>query len=123
VQAIALIVLEPPSRADAEAAVSEAQREQNAMGLHPESAQARAARAAGIGIFPAAAGSARNASADGDSAGVAACLLLPRGYFADSTLLEIVFETVKGNLEGQPGRLPCESCCNTPDPLGRKCKQ
>ncbi|KAK9908100.1 hypothetical protein WJX75_002756 [Coccomyxa subellipsoidea] len=69
VQAIALIVLEPPSRADAEAAVSEAQREQNAMGLHPESAQARAARAAGIGIFPAAAGSARNASADGDSAG------------------------------------------------------
>lgn len=52
IQALALIVSEEPTREDAAAALADAQREQNAMALHPESAQARAARAAGIGISP-----------------------------------------------------------------------
>ncbi len=66
VQAIALIVMEVPSRANAEAALADAQREQNMMALHPESAEARAARAAGIGIFPAGA-CGGSASASGDA--------------------------------------------------------
>ncbi|CAL8469222.1 g8763 [Coccomyxa elongata] len=52
IQALALIVSEELTREDAAAALADAQREQNAMALHPESAHARAARAAGIGISP-----------------------------------------------------------------------
>ena len=66
IQALALIVSEEPTREDARAALADAQREQNAMALHPESSQARAARAAGIGISPVGT-SARACSSAGDS--------------------------------------------------------
>lgn len=52
-QMISLIVSELPTRADAEAALADAQREAAAAAAHPESREARAARAAGIDIFPA----------------------------------------------------------------------
>lgn len=51
VQAIALIVMEPPSLEDAADALAEAERMESNAALHPESAEARAARAAGAGVF------------------------------------------------------------------------
>ena len=51
VQAIALIVSEPPLAIDASDALTAAEQAQRNLALHPESAEARAARAAGAGIF------------------------------------------------------------------------
>ncbi|BDA45031.1 Helicase-like transcription factor [Coccomyxa sp. Obi] len=69
IQALALIVSEEPTREDARAALADAQREQNAMALHPESAQARAARAAGIGINPVGRSAGASCSAEGTDPG------------------------------------------------------
>ena len=49
-QAIALIVSEPPTLEDAADALMAAEREQSSAALHPESQEARAARAAGAGV-------------------------------------------------------------------------
>ena len=50
-QAIALIVSEPPLAIDAADALTAAEQAQRNLALHPESAEARAGRAAGIGIL------------------------------------------------------------------------
>ena len=50
-QALALIVSEPPTLEDAAAALTAAEREQSSAALHPESREARAARAAGAGVY------------------------------------------------------------------------
>ena len=51
VQALALIVSEPPTLEDAAGALAAAEREQSSAALHPESREARAARAAGAGVY------------------------------------------------------------------------
>ncbi len=51
VQAIALIVSEPPTLEDAAGALAAAEREQSSAALHPESREARAARAVGAGVY------------------------------------------------------------------------
>ena len=51
VQAIALIVSEPPTLEDAACALAAAEREQSSAALHPESREARVARAAGAGVY------------------------------------------------------------------------
>ena len=50
-QALALIVSEPPTLEDAADALAAAEREQSSAALHPESREARAARAAGASIY------------------------------------------------------------------------
>lgn len=51
VQAIALIVSEPPTKTDAAQALVAAEQAQTNLRMHPESQESRAARAAGAGVF------------------------------------------------------------------------
>ena len=74
VQAIALIVSEPPLAIDAVDALTAAEQAQRNLALHPESAEARAARAAGAGVFAPGQSDTNGAEARSLSYSVAAAL-------------------------------------------------